>query len=214
MIEGPIRDAIAAAGPGATAVDLACNEGWFAHRLLDWGVHRVVAIDLRPETIRRAQLVRDHFGIAPERLDLRCGDIYELDTNELGTFDVVLMLGLIYHVEDPVGAVRIARRLTRSVCALESKLSRHQDPIIHAVGASGATLVTHGSFATRIEDDATLNPMASAPGALSLIPNRVAFAELARVAGFGRVEFAAPRDSHNSLYLNGDRAVMTAWPAA
>jgi len=37
MIEGPVREALAAAGPEATALDLACCEGWFSHRLLEWG---------------------------------------------------------------------------------------------------------------------------------------------------------------------------------
>jgi tRNA (mo5U34)-methyltransferase len=212
MIEEPVRAALRAAGPGATAIDLACSEGWFAHRLLEWGAARVVGVDLRPETIRRAQLLRDHFGIGPAQLELRCADLFELDPAQLGRFDVVLMLGLIYHVEDPVGAVRLARALTGSVCALESKLSRHEGPVVHAVGASGATLEAHGSFVTRVEGDSLINPMASAPGVLSMVPNRVAFAELAEVAGFGRAEFADARPDHSLLYRTGDRAVLVAWP--
>ena len=36
ILEPPIRAALAAAGDGATALDLACNEGWYAQRLLAW----------------------------------------------------------------------------------------------------------------------------------------------------------------------------------
>ena len=32
MIEAPIREALAAAQPEASGIDIACNEGWFAHR--------------------------------------------------------------------------------------------------------------------------------------------------------------------------------------
>jgi hypothetical protein len=62
MIEPVVREALAAAGPGACAIDLACNEGWFSHRLLEWGAERVVGIDVREQNIRRATLVRDHLG--------------------------------------------------------------------------------------------------------------------------------------------------------
>src|SRR4051812_47309340 len=105
MIEPRVRAALAAAGPNATALDLACSEGFFAHRLLEWGAERVVAIDIRPQNVRRAQLVRDHYGIAADRLAIREADLFRLDTAQLGTFDVVLLLGLVYHVEHPVGAV-------------------------------------------------------------------------------------------------------------
>ena len=108
LIEGRVREALADAGPEATALDLACNEGWFSHRLLDWGAARVVGVDIRGENIRRAELVREHFGIARERLELVEGDAYELQPERYGAFDVVLLLGLVYHVENPMGLIRLA----------------------------------------------------------------------------------------------------------
>src|SRR6476661_8717518 len=47
MIESRVRAALTAAGPEATALDLACNEGWFSQRLLEWGAQRVVGLDVR-----------------------------------------------------------------------------------------------------------------------------------------------------------------------
>jgi hypothetical protein len=35
IIEPTAREGLAAAGSDATAIDLACSEGWFAHRLLE-----------------------------------------------------------------------------------------------------------------------------------------------------------------------------------
>ena len=61
MIEDVVRTALLAAGPDACALDLACNEGWFSHRLLEWGAKRVVGVDIRSDNIRRANLVRDRF---------------------------------------------------------------------------------------------------------------------------------------------------------
>ena len=107
MIEPVVRDALAAAGPQASVLDLGCNEGWFAHRALEWGAARVVGLDVREANVRRASLIREHFGIDRERLRFEQANVLELDPAQLGTFDVVLVLGLIYHLENPVGALRI-----------------------------------------------------------------------------------------------------------
>lgn len=64
MIEREVRDALAAAGPGARALDLACSAGYFSHRLLEWGAAEVVAIDIRDINIRRAELVATTSGSA------------------------------------------------------------------------------------------------------------------------------------------------------
>lgn len=214
LLRRPVSEALAAAGPNATALDLACCEGWFAHRLLEWGAERVVGIDIRELNVRRANLVRDHFGISPERLSFRQADVFDLDLEELGTFDVVLVLGLVYHLEDPVGAVRRARALTRGVCAIESQLTRQDRPIVHGNGSGEALLTTPASFAAVVEADAEHNQLASAPGILSLVPNRAAFEAMARVAGFEDVELAVPAPHHDRQYVRGDRAVLLARPQA
>jgi hypothetical protein len=47
-------------------------------------------------------------------------NLYELDAAELGTFDIVLFLGLLYHLPDPLGALRVVRNLTRQRMLLET----------------------------------------------------------------------------------------------
>jgi SAM-dependent methyltransferase len=193
-------------------VDLACNEGWFSHRLLEWGAGRVLGVDIRPQLIRRAELVRDHFGIEPERLELRCADVFDLDTAELGSFDVVLCLGLVYHLENPIGAIRIARALTRGVCVIESQLTRQNEAIVHGYGRSDEYEQSAGSFATLVETDHEANMLASAGGVVSLIPNRAALLEGATVAGFRETDLARASPDQNRQYVVGDRAVLLAWP--
>jgi len=210
LMERPVREALAAAGPKATAIDLACCEGWFAQRLLEWGAERVVGVDLREVSIRRAELVRDHFGIPAERLRFIRSDVFDLDLDALGQFDVGLVLGLVYHLEDPVGAVRRARALTRSLCVIESQLTRQERPIIHGNGVNDMLLTAEASFAAMVEPDAEHNQLASAPGILSLVPNRAAFEAMARVSGFEHVALARPRADQDRQYVRGDRAVLFA----
>jgi len=61
-----------------------------------------------------------------------------------------------------------------------------------------------------VEPDADHNQLASAPGILSLIPNRAGFEEMARVAGFDDVELASARADQDRQYWRGDRAVLLA----
>jgi tRNA (mo5U34)-methyltransferase len=212
LMEGPVRAALSAAGPNATAIDLACNEGWFSHRMLEWGASRVLGVDIRPRLIRRAELVRAHFGVPPERLELRCADVFDLNPSELGTFDVVLCLGLIYHLENPIGAMRVARTLARGLCVIESQLTRQEGAIIVGNGQSDLYEENLASFAARVETDYESNMLASAGGVVSLTPNRAALLQGAEAAGFTELQLAPAVAGHNRQYVLGDRAVLLAVP--
>jgi tRNA (mo5U34)-methyltransferase len=208
MIEPLVRAALKRAGRGATALDIACSEGWFSQRLLDWGADRVVGVDVREVNVRRAALVRDQLGIDGDRLRFVRSDLFDLDPDRVGRFDVVLMLGLVYHLENPVGGVRIARRLTRSLCLIESQLTRQDEPITHGWGVTGVTLPAEPSFAGMVEEDFDRNPIASSGSLMSFIPNRAALREMALVAGFEQVEFLAAGPDLNRQYAEGDRAIV------
>ena len=208
MIEPRVREALAAAGPDATALDLACNEGWFSQRLLEWGAARVVGVDVREHNIRRATLLRDHFEIPAARFELRQADVFELDAAALGRYDVVLVLGLIYHVENPMGVLRLARTCTKGVCVVETQLTQQVQPIVHGNGRVGEFHQAEGSFAVVIEQGD--NSLASTGRVMSLVPNRTALVQMAHMAGFETVDFAVASEGHNAQYIDGDRAAIIA----
>jgi tRNA (mo5U34)-methyltransferase len=209
MIEPAVRRALEAAGPDASALDLGCNEGWFSHRLLEWGARRVLGIDIRASNIRRAELIRDHFEIPHDRLVLEQGDVLELDARLLGQFDVVLVLGLIYHLERPLQALRVAHALTRRMCVIESQLTRQDRPIVRGDGVPNVYHQSAESFAAWVESDPD-NPLASAAGVMSLVPNRAALEALPRWAGFDKVQWLAAKPHHDIQYVAGDRGVVAA----
>jgi tRNA (mo5U34)-methyltransferase len=214
MIEPVVRAALASTGPEPLALDLACNEGWFSHRLLQWGAHRVVGIDVREENIRRATLLQDHFRVPADRLTFTTADVFALDAEKLGVFDVVLMLGLIYHLERPLEAIRIARRLTRGVCVIESQLTRQDRPIVRGDGVPNVYFQTPASFAALVEAESSDSLISSTAGTMSLVPNRAALEAMPRWAGFERVSFLSPQAHHDVQYVRGDRAIVAAYADA
>lgn len=121
MLEEPARDALALAGTDAAALDLACGEGRLAHRLLGWHARRVVGVETRPGPLRRAELLRHHYAIRASELELRgVDDLDGLDRAALGQFDVVILAGMVDRVGDTGALIRLARALTRGLCAIET----------------------------------------------------------------------------------------------
>jgi tRNA (mo5U34)-methyltransferase len=101
---------------GMRALDLGTRDGFFAFELERRGAD-VVAVDY-------LSMADSGFGVAAELLGSRVTylqrNLYELTAAELGTFDIVLFLGLLYHLPDPLGALRIVRNLTRQRIVLET----------------------------------------------------------------------------------------------
>lgn len=208
LLEDEVRGALADAGPQARALDLAANEGWWSHRLVEWGAQHVTAIEAREEHVSRARDLRDRAGLT-DRIDVRHGDATQLDEAELGRFDVVLHLGLLYHLEHPIGALRDALALTDGLLVVETQTCRAQ-PVAHAWGSSDdAAESASGVWAARWERDEDF-PLASVGGVVSLIPNRAALTEGLHAAGAREVRYATPQPHHVSGFRSGDRVVAFA----
>jgi tRNA (mo5U34)-methyltransferase len=210
LMEPVVRQWLKDAGPDARALDIACHEGWFAHRLLEWGAGEVVAIDVRDVNVRRATLLRDHYDIPSTSLRFEQASVYDLTPQQLGTFDVVLMIGLIYHLENPIGAIRVARSMSRGLCVVESQLTRQDEPIRTGWGITDQYSEEPASWAARYEppEEQATQPLAAYGGVISLIPNEAALLQSMRVAGFEQVHMPQTGDGHNVQYRTGDRGLV------
>lgn len=94
---------------GKRVLDLGASDGFYTLQCLRRGAE-VVAFDYRP---------RDFFGfsvmeqVAGTRVRHVCDNFYNIAAHELGRFDVVLCLGLLYHLADPLRALWLLRQLCR-----------------------------------------------------------------------------------------------------
>ena len=101
---------------GMRALDLGTRDGYFAFELERRGAE-VVAVDYLPKTESGFAVAADLLG---SRVTYLHRNLYELTAAELGTFDLVLFLGLLYHLPDPLGALRVVRNLTAKRMYLET----------------------------------------------------------------------------------------------
>jgi tRNA (mo5U34)-methyltransferase len=99
---------------GKRVLDIGAWDGWFAFEMERRGAD-VVAIDRWDNP--RFREMRAALG---SRADYRQMNVYELTPARLGRFDVVLFLGVLYHLKHPLLALERVCSVTKGFAAVES----------------------------------------------------------------------------------------------
>ena len=87
---------------GKSVLDVGCAEGFFSFYAEQHGARRVVAVDVSHGATHRFLLAREYLG---SQVEHHLMDVCELSPDQLGTFDIVLLLGVIYHALHPALAL-------------------------------------------------------------------------------------------------------------
>jgi len=87
---------------GKRVLDLGCNAGFWSLHAIEAGCDFVLGIDGRQMHVDQANFVFETKGIDPRRYRFERHNLFDLDFSGLGRFDIVLCLGLLYHVNKPI----------------------------------------------------------------------------------------------------------------
>jgi tRNA (mo5U34)-methyltransferase len=88
---------------GWSVLDIGCNAGFYSQEMKRRGADRVVGIDTDSRYLAQARLAADVLGF---EIDLRQMSVYELPSLR-ERFDLVLFMGVLYHLRYPLLALDI-----------------------------------------------------------------------------------------------------------
>jgi tRNA (mo5U34)-methyltransferase len=185
------------------ALDIACHEGWFSFQTAARGAASVLGYDIRPEHIAKAQWLREVTGLTNTHFEVR--DLFALDPSALGTFELVFFVGIFYHLENPMAALRIARSLTQGVCVLEGQVARQQEI---ATGWGPVGMERHGPGMVVLPGEPV---HAHQPAGVVLVPTLEALRLMLLHAGFREVHLLLPAPHAYVAFQTYDRVMLFAY---
>jgi tRNA (mo5U34)-methyltransferase len=170
-------------------LDIGCNCGFFSLDLADRGVGHVQGIDLRRHNIAQAQFLAKHFGV--ENVEFAVRDVDTLGSAD--QWDVVLNLGVLYHVVNPLEFIRQTYELCRRFAII--------DTVVHREPVSAYFLV----------GDRDVSRPGEGRESYELRPTYRAAIDTIRYAGFREVvEIVGDAETPHELYGNGRRRCFLA----
>ncbi len=98
-------DAIPADLSGKTVLDIGCNAGFYSIQMKLRNAARVLAIDFDPDYLRQARFAAETIGVNIEFAEMSAYDVGLLGER----FDIVLFLGVLYHLRHPLLALDLIR---------------------------------------------------------------------------------------------------------
>lgn len=207
MIMPELEDRFGGRWPGVTCLDAGCNEGYYGFEIAKRGARSVVGFDARPGNIEKAELVKRAWGTP--NISFRVDDISNLTVERYGSFTLTLALGLLYHLEDHIGALRRLRAVTEDLCVVDTQVLRESASVSTASGREEELTRTEDIVAVVEEPEWEWNPLASVTG-LSLVPSRSALQTMLRHTGFSDVKELAPCEGACAPYAKFDRVILLA----
>jgi tRNA (mo5U34)-methyltransferase len=90
---------------GKSVLDIGCNAGFFSIQMKRRGAARVVGVDFDPRYLAQARLAAEISGLDIEFRELSVYDVARLGER----FDVVLFMGVLYHLRHPLLALDLVR---------------------------------------------------------------------------------------------------------
>ncbi|HLK70010.1 MAG TPA: DUF1698 domain-containing protein [Bryobacteraceae bacterium] len=156
---------------GKRVLDVGAWDGWFSFEMERRGAE-VVAIDRFDNP--RFHRVRDLLG---SRVEYRQLEVYDVSPRTVGTFDIVLFMGVFYHLRHPLLGLERVCSVTREFAALESFVLTEK----HGLSAGQAS----GNLLQFFEDDDFGGEVDN-----WFAPTAPCLAAICRAAGFARAELA------------------------
>lgn len=106
---------------GKTVLDIGCCDGFWSFEAEKRGAQRVFAVDSWSENLNcKGETFLIAHALLGSRVDYLWSDFFDLSVEQHGRFDVVLFLGVLYHLRNPLLAFERIAQLCNQQLILES----------------------------------------------------------------------------------------------
>jgi tRNA (mo5U34)-methyltransferase len=156
---------------GRRVLDLGCNAGFWSLQAIEAGADFVLGVDGRQMHVEQASLVFEAKGVDRARYRFEEANIFEHDFTE--KFDIVLCLGLMYHISKPVELFELIAGVGAEIIVIDTSVS----------------FAASNCFQVRRDRDME-DPRNAVDYEMVLVPTRGAIIELAAEFGFQTVPLA------------------------
>lgn len=206
MLERALTDYFGSEPP-PSAVDLACHQGWFSTKLAQRGIPQVLGLEARPEHVADARAIVAAMGLKAH-IRIEQTDVHAVTPALYGQHALVLCFGLIYHLENPIGALRVAHALTESggLCLVETQVVPGMRGFVDW-GNHRFVRPLKGSFGIIDETEETHGLEASTLG-ICLAPDTEGLIWIMQKIGFRDVALVPPPADGYEQHLYGKRVMV------
>jgi tRNA (mo5U34)-methyltransferase len=174
---------------GKTVLDLGCCQGFWSFHASRAGAGRCVGIDSSEAFVSEAQAIALVLGI--DNCEFRCRLLETAPWwEEQSRSEITLMLGLFYHLVDPIFVLRRAASLTSETLVVDTQLLPGSGSFLGVAPRDPKEPTTCGS---------------NLESKLRLVPTREALLSLIADTGFDQIECLEPDPRMPPEYLSGER---------
>jgi tRNA (mo5U34)-methyltransferase len=184
--------------------DIACNQGWFATQIALRGAKNVIGIDARADHIKKAEEIKTLSGLT--NISFKQQNLFSITPEKTGSFALTLFLGILYHLDNPMGALRIVRSITESVCVIETQVVP-SSPKLECTWSCADHKRSGPGIAVLPSDEGHFHGEKS----LTFVPSMDALYAMLFTVGFSRIFQCIPPHTVHEQYQTNDRIILFAF---
>jgi SAM-dependent methyltransferase len=182
---------------GRSVLDVGCNSGGHSLLAVRSGAKRALGIDVVDRYVEQANFVKR--ALDEDALEFRLMAIEDVEAEAVGTFDLVLCFGVLFHLENPVLALRKLAAVTERAMVIDTNIASGKRP----------------NWRQRIvgppnPENLSTSLWRAPEGAVQLMPTESALLRLLEFLGFQSIERLPPHPDQARRYHKGTRATFIA----
>ena len=180
---------------GLRVLDVGCNEGLFSITARQMGARYALGLEPRPEKVEQARFTSHTLGI--DQVEFQEKSLWDI-TEEIGSFDITLLIGVLYHLDRPFEALRRLADVTKQLIVIDTELLPLDYPLL------------------AMKEEDPLVPYNTVDSGLTFIPTDKSVHLMLGYSGFTQSTKIVPRgpgwkaNSYTRHYIDGHRGTFIA----